>query len=167
MAKQNTQLDSDSELSDFSDVESETDSADKLFEEEEDEIYPGFPSDYYESKDYEAEELECLKSIKMVIKRIKSLVTAFNHSTFLGNQLIEAQKAASNVFLLYEKFFKILIQDVKTRWNSTHALIDRYLLLFKYLESTINNLAIRKKKTLHQLSRLIINRPRIEIGQNS
>jgi hypothetical protein len=124
-------------------------------------------SDYYESKDYEAEELECLKSIKMVIKRIKSLVTAFNHSTFLGNQLIEAQKAASNVFLLYEKFFKILIQDVKTRWNSTHALIDRYLLLFKYLESTINNLAIRKKKTLHQLSRLIINRPRIGIGQNS
>ena len=53
---------------------------------------------------------------------------------------MEAQKDCIETFNLKEKSIKILIQDVKTRWNSTHALIDRYILLYRPLEQTVNDL---------------------------
>ena len=88
-AMENQTVDQESEFESDSDDSQNESVSDDLFDVEEDEVYFGFDDEFYESKQYSEDELECLKSIKLVIKKIKKLVSAFNQSNFLNHQLIE------------------------------------------------------------------------------
>jgi len=78
-------------LNSDSDTENDTED-DELYVDESDDVFQGFSEEFYESKEYSTYELECLKSIKLVIKKIKVNVKAFNQSNFLNHQLIATQK---------------------------------------------------------------------------
>jgi len=56
--------------------ENDDDEDDDLYSDEVDDLFQGLSDEFYESKEYSDEEVECLKSIKLVIKKIKKIVSA-------------------------------------------------------------------------------------------
>ena len=60
-------------------------------------------------------------NINKVLKKCKSLVASFKHSEKLSRQLMSKQKE------LGYKSCRKLVQDVSTRWGSTHDLIESIL----------------------------------------
>lgn len=55
--------------------ENDDDEDDDLYSDEVDDLFQGLSDEFYESKEYSDEEVECLKSIKLVIKKIKKIVS--------------------------------------------------------------------------------------------
>lgn len=72
-----------------------TDDLDELFEEEES-VNILFPDEAYESKEYTADELKCLELIRSVIKKIKQVVSGFNQSNYLTEELLTNQEESDN-----------------------------------------------------------------------
>lgn len=165
MAGQESEQKDDFDSSDSSDSdeddENDDDKLNELFEQD-DEISQLFPDDYYDSKEYTEQELNCLEAITLIIKKIKIIVTGFNKASFLRDQLIAKQEESDDPLT----FYKILIQDVKTRWNSTYLLLDRYILLFKYVCQTINDLVknSKKKKKYLKYQRSLLNETELELA---
>ncbi|XP_018371237.1 PREDICTED: zinc finger BED domain-containing protein 4-like [Trachymyrmex cornetzi] len=101
--------------------------------------------------------IEATPGLSDLINKVKSIVTFFKHSVNASDQLkaIQLQNGRTEGTLLK------LIQSVSTRWNSTFAMIDRFIelsdivgtLLLKY--QNVNMLSGNELLELKELSRVL------------
>ncbi|CAH1104399.1 unnamed protein product [Psylliodes chrysocephalus] len=69
-------------------------------------------------------------NVTAILKKVKVIVTYFKHSVAASDELRKAQPQENKLKL---------IQSVPTRWNSTFYMIERYLMLYKYLVPILLN----------------------------
>lgn len=90
--------------------------------------------------DIEQGELEknCSKFGK-ILSKCRSIVCSFSHSPQLSHLLEESQKGQKSVLSV--------VQDVKTRWHSTLAMIERISKLHSYIETIFHRQEYKNLKT--------------------
>lgn len=87
-------------------------------------------SDYTELEDVHeisTTEVDC----SVVLKKVKAIVNQFSKSVELSSKLKEAQKNEKNAYFL--------LNDVKTRWNSTYLMIERFLKVYKFVKEVLSD----------------------------
>jgi len=65
------------------------------------------------------------------LKKVKTIVNQFSKSVELSNKLKELQKN--------EKSAYFLLNDVKTRWNSTYLMIERFLKVYSFVKDVLSD----------------------------
>lgn len=82
-------------------------------------IFPTTPAQ--KVKESESNIYEHIQPIITIIEKVKRIVTSFHSSTLLTTALKNEQRKSDP-----DKKEFILIQDVKTRWNSTFLMLERF-----------------------------------------
>jgi len=72
-------------------------------------------------------EVDCAETLK----KVKTIVNQFSKSVELSNKLKELQKN--------EKSAYFLLNDVKTRWNSTYLMIERFLKVYSFVKDVLSD----------------------------
>ncbi len=65
------------------------------------------------------------------LKKVKAIVNQFSKSVELSSKLKELQKKEKNAYML--------LNDVKTRWNSTYLMIERFLKVYKFVKEVLSD----------------------------
>jgi hypothetical protein len=74
--------------------------------------------------DYDSNQLDAIKSVSHILKKVKKIVNKFNKSTPLTSRLREVQNSHNSL---------TLINDIKIRWNSSLLMIQRFLCLYDFI----------------------------------
>jgi hypothetical protein len=107
------------------------------------------------------------EKISIFIKKIKKVVTTFNCSNNLSRDLRKVQQDNPLTLLsdlsntVKRKNILYLIQDIITRWNSTHDMIERFLKLRIFINDVINTSADHRTKT----NKYLLNIDEIEVAE--
>ena len=123
----------DDDDQDFEDEENEEERiTENIFEEGDflDEIINDFEdSDDYDY-DYDNNQKNALKSVGIILKKVKKIIILFRKSTQMAEALLKSQNDSKPL---------VLIMDVKHRWNYTLLMIERYLRLYDNVYELISN----------------------------
>lgn len=92
------------------------------------------PDTYYYSLPYSDSELETLKSVNEIIKKVEILVKLFIDSDELNDQLISKQEKNPITF----KMIKV-IKKIKTYWCYLFTMFDRYIKLEKFVQQILSD----------------------------
>lgn len=92
------------------------------------------PDTYYCSLPYSDLELETLKSVNAIIKKVEILVKLFIDSNELNDQLIAKQEKNPITF----KIIKV-IKKIKTYWCYLFTMFDRYIKLEKFVQQILSD----------------------------
>jgi len=92
------------------------------------------PDTYYYSLPYSDSELETLKSVNEIIKKVEILVKLFIDSDELNDQLIAKQEKNPITF----KMIKV-IKKIKTYWCYLFTMFDRYIKLEKFVQQILSD----------------------------
>ncbi len=104
--------------------EEDSSSEDEIFYENDDE------SDYTGLEDVH-EISTTVVDCSVILKKVKAIVNHFCKSVELSSKLKEAQKNENKAYFL--------LNDVKTRWNWTYLMIERFLKVYKFVQEVLSD----------------------------
>lgn len=78
-----------------------------------------------------AKMFEKLSDLKVLIDKVKSIVTYFKHSVVAADELRKNQRASGTSLKL--------IQDVSTRWSSTYYMLERFMQVIDNVSAVLIN----------------------------
>ena len=127
-----TSIDSDAgEEDDYIDDDLiDDDCSDEDSGEEDDDFEEAFETYEEDVFEYENQQIDVLKNVARILKKLKKIIQLFNKATQLRELLLSSQEGTTKLSL---------INDIKTRWNYTLLMIERFLELYDKVLTILTN----------------------------